>query len=115
MERLGRIQMDVPLGKGDRNTGLAKLPINRHVKFVQDRQAVPQFTDEHAQVEIEAVVAEALKEGKGRRVLAPGGYELTLSEVTRSSYRAQVTHKASGLSCKLEVGTGGGSENPTCE
>ncbi len=45
----------------------------------------------------------------------PDTYELTLSDVTDSSYRAQVKHKASGLTCKLEVGTGQGNENPNCD
>ena len=45
----------------------------------------------------------------------PESYQLTLTDVTDSSYRAQVTHKASGLTCKLEVGSGQGSENPTCD
>ncbi len=45
----------------------------------------------------------------------PETYELKLTDVTDSSYRAQMTHKTSGLSCDLEIGTGQGSENPTCD
>lgn len=36
----------------------------------------------------------------------PENYELSLGEVTANSYSAEVVHKASGLSCRLEVGGG---------
>ncbi len=45
----------------------------------------------------------------------PESYELGLSHLSEEGYRARISHKASGLSCELEVGTGPGSGVVTCE
>jgi hypothetical protein len=44
----------------------------------------------------------------------PDNYELSLSDVSASGYKAEVVHKASGLRCHLEVG-GSGRGAPTCD
>jgi hypothetical protein len=41
-------------------------------------------------------------------------YELSLSDVTATAYRAEAKHKASGLSCHLEVG-GSGRGSTICD
>jgi len=43
----------------------------------------------------------------------PETYTLSLSEVTRGSYTAEIEHRATGLSCRLQVG-GGGTGVATC-
>ncbi len=46
----------------------------------------------------------------------PENYELSLAEVSRDSYSAEVVHKASGLSCRLEVAGGAaGGGVPRCD
>ncbi len=44
----------------------------------------------------------------------PENYELSVSEVTTTSYRAEVVHGPSGLRCHLEVGAGGRG-SPICD
>jgi len=44
----------------------------------------------------------------------PDNYELSLSDVSASGYKAEVVHRASGLRCHLEVG-GSGRGAPSCE
>jgi hypothetical protein len=48
----------------------------------------------------------------------PGGYELSLSDVTALGFRAEITHVASGLRCRLVVGAAGpeaGGGVPRCD
>jgi hypothetical protein len=44
----------------------------------------------------------------------PETYDLVLSDVSSSAYRAVITHRASGLSCRLEVETGEARGVPVC-
>jgi len=44
----------------------------------------------------------------------PDNYTLTIANVSASGFRAEVVHKASGLSCSLEVGGSGGGV-PKCD
>lgn len=45
----------------------------------------------------------------------PENYELSLTGVSRDAYSAEVVHKASGLSCRLEVAAAaGGGGGPRC-
>ncbi len=45
----------------------------------------------------------------------PENYELSVNDVSRDSYAAEVVHKASGLSCRLVVSPGsGGGGVPRC-
>lgn len=45
----------------------------------------------------------------------PETYELSVSELSPTSFRARIVHGASGLSCRLEVGTGQGQGVPICD
>ena len=44
----------------------------------------------------------------------PETYDLQLTDVSGSGYRAVITHRASGISCRLEVETGEGRGVPIC-
>jgi hypothetical protein len=60
---------------------------------------------------------EELRRSYFNRVV-PDSYELTLSDVSASGYRAEVVHKATGLRCRVVVGSqagGTGEGVPTCE
>ena len=48
----------------------------------------------------------------------PDTYELSLSDVSPSGYRAEIVHKTTGLRCRVAVGAaaaGSGEGVPTCE
>jgi hypothetical protein len=44
----------------------------------------------------------------------PTAYELSVTQVSAQSFRAEVVHGASGLRCHLEVGVGAGRGVPVC-
>lgn len=45
----------------------------------------------------------------------PSNYQIEMKDLTTTSYRVDIRHGPSGLSCRLEVAGAGARGSPTCE
>lgn len=96
-------------------------PSYLRTRFTAEMKAI--LRDVKVAEETAAVIAggyvnlEELRRSYFNRVV-PDTYELTLSDVSASGYRAEVVHRATGLRCSVVVGSlagGTGEGVPSCE
>ena len=45
----------------------------------------------------------------------PSAYEIEMQDLTATSYRVEIQHTPSGLSCRLQVADAGAPGSPSCE
>jgi hypothetical protein len=106
------------LGCGDTDRGGGEVPTMLRVQFQTRMKTIlhdVRVAEEMAAVYEGGYMTLDKLRGSYLNAEVPDAYQLTLSEVSGTGYRAEVVHKASGLRCRLVVSSGQGRGVPVCD
>ncbi len=106
------------LGGCDRSEGEGEVPTLLKTRFETEMKTilhdVKAAQESAAALEGNYLELDELRKRYLNRVV-PETYTLTVTDVSATGFRAEITHGATGLSCRLEVGVGSGRGVPTCD